>query len=591
MLAFRSEQRYTVSFDAGLLPSCRTDTLVIGAGVSGLRAAIAAAAYGRVLVLASDGSRGANTWWAQGGVAAPVGRDDSVDQHLADTLATGGGLCDPVAARFIIERSRCRLEELVEWGLRIDRDGRGRPALGLEGGHSRRRVVHVGGDATGKALVDVLLARVRSDPMIAFVDRCFVIDLITPDSDTSDPAPVFGALVHVAGRGLSIVWARATVLASGGAAGVYRESTNPPSTTGDGIAMAFRAGALVRDMAFVQFHPTAFAAPTASQPLISEAVRGEGSYLVDENGLRFMLGFHPMAELAPRDVVSRAIVKAQGTQGDQRVFLDARHIRGLRRRFPGLTSLLADHGLDPGQDLIPVTPAAHYSIGGVATDLFGRTSLPGLYAAGEVASTGLHGANRLASNSLLEGLVMGEAAGRAAAERVASGVDGDERLPTHRSRAEGGCDALSFDDKPGEGLEAESGLVASELRALMWNNVGIVRSSDSLLEAIARIDAWRSEDMPSRSSTPRAWKLSNMLLVSSLIARAALWRRESRGCHFRTDAPAPDPAFATHDTWLNTTADRPAPSVHDHDHLFEAVGLDGPNAHRALPRPINGITR
>ncbi len=541
-------QRYLVPVDSHRLPEDSTDTLVIGAGVAGLRAAIAAASHGRVMLLAKSSRSQTNTFRAQGGVAVAIGRGDSAARHIADTLTTGAGLCNPDVVRHIVETGPQRLQELIAWGMCVDRDSDDGIALGLEGGHSRRRIVHAHGDATGRALIDCLIGKVRSDPSISVYRSCFVLDLLTPD-DPELLGPVLGVIVHDPNQGLRIIRARATVLACGGASMAYEESTNTCGATGDGVAMAYRAGAQLSDMAFIQFHPTTLDLPGSPRHLISEAVRGEGAHLVDWRGRRFMADTHPLAELAPRDVVSRAIVSVQCSGDRGRVFLDARHVRRFAARFPGITAMLARYGLDPTIDLVPITPAAHYLIGGVATDLAGRTTIPGLYAAGEVASTGLHGANRLASNSLLEGLVMGEAAGRSAGEQP--------RRESEDLRARGGTDIppqnkspRNADDSHGRrGESADPNLTLPALRSAMWDHVGIVREEKALAATAARINVWQARLTHRTAKHAPGWQLQNILLVASVIVQAALWRRESRGCHYRSDTLKSDTAFAVHDTW------------------------------------------
>jgi L-aspartate oxidase len=400
------------------------DVVVVGSGVAGLTAALHAARAGSVLlitkVLVDDGS----TRWAQGGVAAAVGLDDSPEDHLQDTLEAGVGLCDVDAVRVLCQEGPARLHELIALGAAFDRDASGQLALTREGGHHRNRIVHAGGDATGAEVQRALVAAVRADPRIRLVEHALVLDLLR----TSDGRAA-GITLHVLGEGtedgVGSVLARAVVLATGGMGQVYASTTNPAVSTGDGVALALRAGAAVADLEFVQFHPTALwlgSGATGQQPLISEAVRGEGAFLVDADGRRVIsTEDHPLADLAPRDVVAKAIHRRMLTSDADHVFLDARHLGEdlLLQRFPTIVERCRDAGIDPVTDLVPVVPAAHYASGGVRTDLHGRTDLAGLYACGEVAYTGVHGANRLASNSLLEGLVF---AGRI-------GVDLERSLP------------------------------------------------------------------------------------------------------------------------------------------------------------------
>ena len=410
------ERRYLIPFRGSLLPQIFCDTLVIGTGIAGLRAALAAGDHGEVIILAKSEFDRSSTSWAQGGIAAVSGDADDLAAHMNDTIEAGAGLCDQNAVHDAVHGAEARMEELCAWGARFDRDESGRIALGREGAHRRVRIWHCDGDATGRELIRVLADRVLAHPAIRLFEHCFALDLITTTTD--EAAPVLGAVSHHPRYGLQMIWASATILATGGAGQLYRETSNPTIATGDGLAMAYRAGAAVADMAFIQFHPTTLYIAGAERSLISEAVRGEGAYLVDRRGERFMADAHEMAELAPRDIVSRCIRNHLARTGETNVFIDARHFSAgfFAKRFPGIARQLARFEIDPQQHLIPVHPAAHYTIGGVWVDRDGRTNLPGLYACGEVACTGLHGANRLASNSLLEGLVFGWRAGCACEE-------------------------------------------------------------------------------------------------------------------------------------------------------------------------------
>jgi L-aspartate oxidase len=425
--------------------------------------------------------------------------------------------------------------------MQLDRASDGSPALGLEGGHRHARIVHSDGDATGHELARCLIERTRATRGIRIFDRCFAVDLMrAPDGS----GRVTGVLTWHPRYGLQIVWARATVLASGGAGQVYRETTNPKVTTGDGIAMAWRAGARLSDLEFFQFHPTALYVAGAGRMLISEAVRGEGAHLVDRAGARFMQPLHPMAELAPRDIVSKSIVRHLAGSGDSHVYLDCRHFAPGRfaERFPGLHRMLAGFEIDPARDRIPVTPAAHYMIGGVRTDRDGRTSLPGLWACGEVAANGVHGANRLASNSLLEGLVFGR--------RVAESIVRDapaEALPRQvtsevTTSAQGDLDLAD---------------IRSSLRSAMWRNVGIERGGAKLADVLSMFEFWGRYGLDKVFDSPEGWEVQNLLTVGCLMTRAALERTESRGTHQRTDMPATDPSQAVHLDW---SIDRDAPA-------------------------------
>ncbi|HMN40100.1 MAG TPA: FAD-binding protein [Phycisphaerales bacterium] len=599
------QRRYLIPFRSSLLPQIFTDTLVIGTGVAGLRAAIAAAGTptlrggsgtptlrggsdqtrdgvagypgGDVIILSKDGTEESNTAWAQGGIAAVMSREDSIESHVQDTLTAGGGLCDEPAVRAICAAAPERMRELAAWGMRFDQRAsrvseRGAAAgedktgdhlsLNREGGHAHARILHADGDATGKELVRCLVAKLAATPHVRLFTNCFSLDLITPSGEPG--APVMGAITHHPRYGLQMIWAKSTILATGGAGMVFRETTNPRCATADGLAMAYRAGAAVQDLAFVQFHPTTLYLAGRPRSLITEAVRGAGAFLVDHSGARFMVDVHPMAELAPRDVVSRAIVHRLATHGGTHVFLDVRHIQNFAGCFPGIAALLKGVDLDPTKDLIPVNPAAHYTVGGVATDMNGRTNVPGLFAVGEVASCGLHGANRLASNSLLEGLVLGEAAGRSAAaiaraSHAPVGSPGDHDAATLVwSDADLSGRTIPFrpppapvpvisDIRPSDNAELDLSDVLSSLRSAMWRNAGVERSGPRLADVAEMIDFWARYTLDKIFDSPPGWQAQNMLLAAALIARSALWRAESRGGHVRMDCPETLEAFHVHD--------------------------------------------
>lgn len=533
------QRRYLIPFRGSLLPQIFTDTLVIGAGVAGLRAAIAAAQHGEVIVLAKSDFKQTNTAWAQGGIAAVLDAKDSLESHIQDTLTAGAGTCDEPVVRQVIERGPRLLEEAISWGMNVDRNAGGAISLGREGGHAASRIVHAHGDATGAELQRTLVERIKATPGVRVFEKCFALDLITPSAEVG--APVMGAITHHPKYGLQMIWAKATILAAGGAGVLYRETTNPPAATADGLAMAYRAGATLADMAFMQFHPTTLYLAGASRSLITEAIRGAGAFLLDASGHRFMTDVHPLAELAPRDIVSQAIVRQIARQGGETVTLDCRHIRDFTRLFPGIAAILHKFDLDPAKDLIPVHPAAHYMIGGVRTDASGRTDVPGLYAAGEVASTGLHGANRLASNSLLEGLVYGEIAGTAC-----------EEMKSPRAARPAPVAVIS-DIRPSDRGELDLTDVRSSLRSAMWKNVGIERTGQKLAGCIEMIDFWARYTLDKIFDDPTGWETQNMLAVGALVARSAAWREESRGAHLRTDFPAPRPEFQVHDCWRRTS--------------------------------------
>lgn len=545
------QRRYLIPFRSTLLPQIFTDTLVIGAGVAGLRAAVAASEHGDVIVLSKGDLKSTNTAWAQGGIAAVLTKDDSTESHVQDTLVAGAGLCDHDAVRAIVEHGPRSLRQLMSWGMRLDTNAEGELAVGREGGHSASRIVHTDGDATGRELQRCLVEKVRGTTGVRVFENCFALDLITPGNEPG--SPVMGAITYHPKYGLQMIWAKATILASGGAGVLFRETTNPAQATADGLAMAYRAGATVSDMAFVQFHPTTLYLPGAMRWLITEAVRGEGAHLLDSSHYRFMLDVHPLAELAPRDVVSRAIVRQIAKQasaaGGSHVWLDCRQIKGFQKRFPGICALLKKFDLDPAEDLIPVHPAAHYMIGGVRTDLAGRSDVPGLYVVGEAASSGLHGANRLASNSLLEGLVMGEIAGHTCAEMKAANGTQSTRPTGWTTPARPAPVSVISDIRPSDQGELDLDDVRSSLRSAMWKNVGIERSGAKLRDVGDMLDFWARYTLDKIFDEPAGWEVQNMLLVGALVARSAAWREESRGCHTRSDIADTKPNFEVHDCW------------------------------------------
>jgi L-aspartate oxidase len=527
-----TQRRYLIPFKANRLPQQFTDVLVIGGGVAGLRAAIAAAAEGaEVLLLTKDTVDESNTWYAQGGIAAVLQPLDSYESHVDDTEKGGAGLCDHEAVEVVVREGPQRVLELLEWGANFDKDAAKPHGLAFtrEGGHSFARILHAYGDATGKELAQTLIRTVRSRDSIRVSERSFAIDLVTGEDRC------VGALAVVAGR-VNVIWAKRTVIASGGAGQLYRETTNPRIATADGHAMAYRAGATLQDMEMVQFHPTTLYVAGSSRALITEAVRGEGAYLVDRNGYRFMKDYHEMGELAPRDVVSRAIVEQIRKTHYTHVYLDVRHLpnQQFRERFPQLARLVDQFEIDGSKDLIPIHPAAHYMIGGVDVDLHGRTSLAGLYAVGEASCTGLHGANRLGSNSLLEGLTFGARAGADAARGAKESKVAFPQNLEHR---------IARSDK----TELDIADVKSSLRSVMWRNVGIERSGDRLEETREIVAFWSRYVMDKvfdpealGESAAAGWELQNMLTACSLISTAAYTRTESRGAHHRLDYPARD---------------------------------------------------
>lgn len=521
--------------------TAQADVVVVGSGIAGLTAALELRTrVPRVLLVTKGVLASGSTVWAQGGIAAALDPEDSPAAHLADTLTAGAGLCDPRAVEVLVTEGPARVRELVARGTNFDLDLAGALALTREGGHHADRIVHAGGDATGAEVSRALVAQleaVRNDPGIEVIEHALVLDVLTavPGPD-GRPGPACGVTLHVIGEGsrdgVGAALGRAVVLATGGIGQVYRSSTNPPQATGDGIAAALRAGAAVGDVEFVQFHPTVLwlgSGVRGQLTLISEAVRGEGALLLDADGVRFMPAVHPMAELAPRDVVAHAMVRRMEATGADHVLLDARHLGAdfLRNRFPTICEKLLEHGIDLANDLVPVAPAQHYHSGGVVTDLSGRSSLRGLYAAGEVACTGVHGANRLASNSLLEGLVFAYRAARDAATRVAAG-ELPQRDPVER---------------PGSGM-----LVAAPARSRIQRAAsagpGVVRFADGLHQAAADLAAVRTDAHVAVGvvAAPQVaeWETTNVHQVATVLTETALARTESRGGHFRSDFPLPD---------------------------------------------------
>ncbi len=485
------------------------DFLIIGSGVAGLRAAIELAPRGEVVVVTKDRPSESSTEYAQGGIAAVMSDEDEVGIHLEDTLKAGDGLCRQEAVKALVEEGPERIQELIAWGAAFDREGI-KLSLTLEAAHSRRRILHAHGDSTGRELERVLLDRARSLPSVRKYPYAFTVDLIVRDSRC------YGAYVLRDGE-VTALFARATILATGGAGQVYARTTNPQVATGDGMAIAFRAGAQLEDMEFVQFHPTSLFAAKAPQFLLSESMRGEGAVLLNVRGRRFMEAYHPMAELAPRDVVSRAIISEMVKTESDHVSLDLRHLGKdfVKKRFPMIYETCMRFDINIARDVIPVSPAAHYIMGGVKTDLEGRTSLSGLYAAGEVACTGVHGANRLASNSLLEGLVFGARAGRAAADGAVQPV----------ADAEYRHEAASI---------PSSDEIRKTLRSVMWERAGIIRCAESLGDARLRIHSY-ADIIGGNYRTRHELELKNMLTVAGLIVEAAIAREGSVGAHYRSD--------------------------------------------------------
>ena len=507
----------------------RGDFLVIGSGIAGLRAALSLADAGDVVVLTKADPGESNTGYAQGGIAAAMGPDDSPELHARDTIAAGDGLCVPEAVDLLVREGPRYVRELLDWGAGFDRDADGRPALGREGAHSVRRVLHAR-DATGREIARLLWSRVSADRRIRVVDDALATDLVMSGGHCT------GVVFVTAGQTRGTASAGRTLLATGGAGQVFRETTNPAVATGDGIAIAARAGVRLVDLEFVQFHPTVLSMEGAPRFLLSEALRGEGARLINTAGEAFVERYDPLGDLASRDVVSRAMVREAERTGSP-VFLSLAHLDPVfvRQRFPTIARACGNAGLDLTRDPVPVSPAAHYVMGGVETDLDGRTSVPGLFAAGEVACTGVHGANRLASNSLLEGLVFGA---RAAEAMKAA------RSPAARSAGEFASDVIEanvLDTIPEEGAGAIP--TADEARDLMWRHVGVLRARPSLERAVAQLRNWAGAVAVRRRSggyDQDLRRIGSIVVTGLLIARAALRRTESRGAHFRTDFPSRD---------------------------------------------------
>jgi L-aspartate oxidase len=515
--------RYLVQFNPKQTPHLFTDILIVGAGIAGLRAALAIPGSCDVLVVTKDKIQQSNSNYAQGGIAGVLSPEDRFENHIEDTLTAGGGLCHRDVVEMVVREAPAQIATLIDWGTHFDWED-GHLALTREGGHSHRRIVHALGDATGFEVMRAIIARARQASNVTLWDDTFILDLLTHEGRC------VGALLSRPGQGKLLVWAKQTILASGGAGMVYRETTNPPVATGDGMAAAYRAGAELRDMEFMQFHPTVLYVAGSSRFLISEAVRGEGAYLRDKNMDRFMVKVDPRAELAPRDIVAQAIVRQMEKTKHANVYLDLRHLDAalVRRRFPGIDKVCRGFGLDITTDLIPIRPGAHYMIGGVTVNSLGQTTLPGLWAAGEVTSSGLHGANRLASNSLLEGLVFGTACGQGAADAAARIPDSFTALPL----------ASRFEPETEGHLDVTD--ITNSLRSLMVREMSIIREHVGLEQARQDVAFWCRYVLPKVFDSRAGWELQNLLTIARLMIHSALERRESRGVHFRADFPDRD---------------------------------------------------
>jgi L-aspartate oxidase len=519
-------RRYLVPFHPKHTSHLFTDILVIGAGIAGLRAALQVPPSLRVLVVTKDSIQQSNSNYAQGGIAGVMSPEDRFENHIEDTLTAGAGLCDRPIVELVVREAPAQINDLVQWGTHFDEEN-GHLALTREGGHSHRRIVHALGDATGHEVMRAIIERARQAAHVTIWDQTFTVDLLTHEG------ACVGAIVERQQHGCQMIWAKQTILASGGTGMIYRETTNPPVATGDGMAAAYRAGAELRDMEFMQFHPTVLYVAGSSRFLISEALRGEGAYLRDKNGVRFMPAEDPRAELAPRDIVARAIVRCMERTQHPNVYLDLSHLdpARVRLRFPGIEKVCKTFGIDITRDPIPVRPGAHYMMGGVTVDEQGRTSLPRLWAAGEVSSSGLHGANRLASNSLLEGLVFGAACGQGAAE-AAMRMPDSYAVPAHESKSD--------DQEAAANLDVSD--VTNALRSLMVRHMGVMRTREGLREAERAVAFWCNYALARALHSRAGWELQNLLTVARAMIWSALQREESRGAHYRSDYPERDDA-------------------------------------------------
>ena len=516
-------RRYLVPVNTTSTQQLFTDCLVVGAGIAGLRAALEAAEHCNVTLVCKGTFSDSNTWNAQGGIASVLDKADSFESHISDTMKTGGGIADKAVVERVVKEGPTLIHQLDEWGTDFDRVD-GHIDISLEGGHSFARVAHAHGDSTGRGIAETLIRRVREMQTINIVENFFTIDLLT-----NEEYECIGAIGLRPSGNPQIIWAGATILATGGAGRLYRETTNPECATADGLAMAWRAGTVLRDMEFMQFHPTTLYIAGASRALVTETLRGEGAILRDSNHEPFMKEYDPAGELAPRDVVSRAILDRMLKTGATHVHLDIRHFdkAHFQKRFPLISELCESFDIDISKDLIPVRPSAHYMIGGVKTDGNAATNIGRLFACGEVASTGLHGANRLGSNSLLEGLVFGKIAGQSAV----STINGPARPEYQR---------MQFDVPLSDRSRLDAEDVRNSLRALMWRNVGITRQETPLIEAAEIIAFWQRYVMDKVFTSPFGWECQNMLTVAGLMTYAAKERKESRGVHYRQDYPNRD---------------------------------------------------
>ena len=521
MTAHQDFRRYLVDIDTISTHQLFTDCLIIGAGIAGTRAALQAAKKCNVILICKDSLQNSNTWLAQGGIASVLSKADSFESHIKDTLNTGCNLSDEKVVELVIKQGPKLIKQLLDWGTEFDMNEKNISTT-LEGGHSFPRVAHAHGDETGRIIAETLIRKVTQNQNIKIIENFYTIDLLT--NNDNDCIGIIGQDK----RGeYQIIWAANTIMATGGAGRLYRETTNPEVATGDGIAIAYRANATLQDLEFVQFHPTTLYIAGASRALITEALRGEGAILLDNQGKAFMKDYHEKTELAPRDIVSRACLSQMLKTNSTHVHLDVRHFdkKHFKKRFPLISGLCESFDIDVSKDLIPVRPSAHYMIGGIKTDVSAKTSINRLYACGEVAATSLHGANRLASNSLLEGLVFGKIAGDSVCENI---NHSDERIKHP---------LIKYKIPQSDRTRLDSEDVRNSLRALMWRNVGITRKQKPLAEAKEIISFWQRYVMDKVFDSPNGWECQNMLTTALIMANAAQKRQESRGVHFRSDFP------------------------------------------------------
>ncbi len=510
-------KKFLISFDTEKMSSLETDVLVIGSGVAGLRAAIESSRFGKVLIITKSKFNENNTERAQGGIAVVLSKRDSFKKHREDSLRAGKKLCDVEAVNILVKEGPARIKELLKWGINFDKE-KGNFLFTREAGHCMRRILHSQGDSTGKELEKILIRKVKQNENITILEYTYAIDLLHKEG------VCFGAIVEIKGQGRKVIYSQKTIVATGGIGQLYRETTNSVVSTGCGVALAYRAGAKIIDMEFIQFHPTTLYIAGASRILISEAARGEGGVLRNKFGIKFMKKYDKEKELASRDVVARAIFNEMRDTKSAYVYLDLTHlnVEFLKKRFPYITKTCFSFGIDVKKHFIPVCPTAHYMIGGIKTNKKGETGIINLYACGETACLGLHGANRLASNSLLEGLVFGYRAGICAGESMG------KRRKFFKI-------ANKFKDEKLKELDRED--IRKSLKSLMTRFVGIERDRETLLEARKEIIFWSSYVIRRLFSTPEGWELQNMLTVAKIIQESALLRKESRGGHYRKDYP------------------------------------------------------